>query len=182
MKNDFFLGLKRKMNISRSQRTYIITQAIIGLFINVVLNAAVGYYSFDMTAMLSVKSLSFDFFMTNFMLLFMTSMILSRATQKEITEKKLTAIYTLGLVAFSTKYSPRQFLNGLVLALSASLIFAPTFLVILNAIFDGNLSAVTYVSFKAIYSGILALFFSPCVMILAMAEYATLKTVNSYQT
>ena len=77
------------MNISRSQRTYIITQAIIGLFINVVLNAAVGYYSFDMTAMLSVKSLSFDFFMTNFMLLFMTSMILSRATQKEITEKNL---------------------------------------------------------------------------------------------
>ena len=29
------------MNISRSQRTYIITQAIIGLFINVVINAAV---------------------------------------------------------------------------------------------------------------------------------------------
>ena len=115
--------------------------------------------------------------MTNFMLLFMTSMIPVEQPKKKSQRKLTTNIHT-GLAAFSSEYSPRQF-KWLSLSSWCKPHFCTDVFMILNAIFDGT-SAVTYVSFKAIYSGILALFFSPCVIILAMAEYATLKTVDSY--
>ena len=50
--------------------------------------------------------------MTNFMLLFMTSMIVSRATHKEIRSEKIEHLESLHLEEYFKKYSPRPVLKG----------------------------------------------------------------------
>ena len=60
--------------------------------------------------------------MTNFMLLFMTSMIVSRATHKEIKSEKIEHLESLHLEEYFKKYTPRPVLKGFFTAFTATLI------------------------------------------------------------
>ncbi|PKH51785.1 hypothetical protein CXF68_14310 [Tenacibaculum sp. Bg11-29] len=167
------------ISLSKKQKKYIfLQQTTMGVLMNIIMNSLMGWVVFKSADKLNLwgeNSFAFDLIMTTFMLVFMTSLLVSKMTHKAVKSGKLQPLEIEWFNSILKKSMQRPFLGSLLVAIVITLVFIPLLFLLLEVTNATLLSLKYYIIIKGSYAGFLALIFTPIVVIIAMCETKYLK-------
>ena len=154
------------------QQKYLVSQAIVGALVNLLLNAAIAWAAFRSLPRIPLSgspSISGDLVATSFLEPFIICLIVTPLVRAEARNGKITpAERSPGLLS---RLLPRGLVvRGIILGLFAAVTLAPLTILVLQNIGVLEMGLWRFVSFKAAFAGGLAALITPVIALRALMD------------